>query len=85
MFVCTLPVVRKMCDAKVIFSVLSSPNVRNQILAVENNRQNCSPAYVSRDVFGWESARKKDTGLNGNKLPMSLKFPKYILNPDLIC
>ena len=74
-----------MCDAKVIYSLFPSLNVRNQILTMENNRQNYSPVYVSRCVFGWESGRKKHTGLNGNKFPLSLKFPKYILNAVLIC
>ena len=74
-----------MCDAKVIFSLFPSLNVRNQILAMEKSRQNYSPVYVSHGVFDWESGRKKDTELNGKKFPLSLKFPKHILKAVLIC
>ena len=69
MFVCTLPVVRKMCDAKVIFSVLSSPNVRNQILTMENNRQNYSPVMLVAVFLGGNLAEKKILDLLATSFP----------------
>ena len=48
-----------MYDVKVMFSLVPSFNLRNQILAKENSRQNYSRVYVSRGVFGLGSGRKK--------------------------
>jgi len=50
-----MPVVRKMYDAKLMFSLFPP---RNQILAMENNRHDYSTMYVCGGVFGWGSGRK---------------------------
>jgi len=42
------------------------------------NRHNYSTVYVCRVVFGWGSGRKKDTGHNGKKFPLSLQYPTFI-------
>jgi len=53
-----------MYNAKVTFSLFPSPSERNQIFAMESNRQNYSRVFVSRGFYGWESGRKKDTALS---------------------
>jgi hypothetical protein len=48
-----------MYDVKVMFSLFPSLNVRNQILDMENHRQNYIPVYVSSGDCGWGSGRKQ--------------------------
>jgi len=45
-------VVMKMYNVEVAFSLFPSLSGRNQICAMESNRQNYSPVYVSCAVFG---------------------------------
>jgi len=47
----------------------------NKIFAMESNRQNYSLVYVSRGVFGRETGRKKDTGLNDYNFLSEFKLP----------
>jgi hypothetical protein len=58
-----------MCNAKLMFSLFPSPNGRNQILTMENMRQNYSPVYVTGGVFGWGSGRNKILDLMATHLP----------------
>jgi len=66
-----------MYDSKVMFSLFPPLNVRNQILAKENNRHNYHPKCISLGVLDGDLA-EKNTETNGNKFPLSLKRPTFI-------
>ena len=80
--VCTLPVARKMCDAKIMFSLFPSLKVRNQILAMGKNRHNYITMYVCRGVFGSGSGRKKkilDLMATNFYVLLTVQLSKFIL------